>query len=125
LFSACAWLYVRGFCIVYAVELHQIFVFNRPVFDYDKTITRGCNPSLRLLGDQLIIKSVPMEETWITTDEAIKLSGYNPIYLRTILREGRIEGRKFGRVWQVNKASLLKYIEKAQKSEDGRYGSKP
>ena len=65
-----------------------------------------------------------MEETWITTNEATKISGYHPIYMRVLVREGKVEGRKFGHVWQINKASLIKYIETAQDTDDGRYGSK-
>lgn len=65
-----------------------------------------------------------MDESWITTEEAVKISGYHPIYLRVLLRESKVMGKKFGRVWQVHKPSLLKYIENAKKSDDKRYGAK-
>lgn len=65
-----------------------------------------------------------MADDWITTHEAVEISNYHPIYLRTLLREQRIRSRKFGRTWQVSKSSLLDYIEKAQKSSDKRFGAK-
>ena len=63
-----------------------------------------------------------MTEEWITTSEACKISGYHPYYLRELLREGKIEGKKFGTIWQVNRTSLLAYIMDADKSQDGRRG---
>ena len=65
-----------------------------------------------------------MSDDWITTQEAIELSGYHPIYMRVLLREKKVKGKKFGRTWQVNKRSLLEYIENAQNSTDNRYGAK-
>ena len=65
-----------------------------------------------------------MDDTWITTSEATELSGYHPIHLRRLLRQGKIEGRKFGSVWQVRKASLLTYLEEAANSDDKRLGPK-
>ncbi len=65
-----------------------------------------------------------MDDTWITTEEAVKISGYHPIYLRTLLRDAKIDGRKFGRTWQVNKPSLLNYLQAAQAAADKRHGPK-
>ncbi len=53
-----------------------------------------------------------MADDWITTNEAADLSGYHPDYIRKLLQSGRLNGRKFGPVWQVNKAELLVYIER-------------
>ena len=65
-----------------------------------------------------------MAEEWITTKEASQRSGYNPEYLRRLVRKGKIDGRKFGTIWQVNLASLKCYIVKAAKSSDHRMGPK-
>ena len=65
-----------------------------------------------------------MVEDWLTTAEAVALSGYNLGHLRRLLREGKIEGRKFGTIWQVSRKSLLIYTQKALKSADKRRGSK-
>lgn len=64
------------------------------------------------------------ESEWITTREAAKLSGYHPVYLRELIRDGRIRGQKFGIVWQVNRQSLLAYLQEAEKSTDKRRGPK-
>jgi len=61
---------------------------------------------------------------WITTAEAARLSGYNPIYLRGLIRDGKVKAHKFGIVWQVDRASLLAYIRAAEKSGDKRRGAK-
>ena len=65
-----------------------------------------------------------MAEDWITTTEAAELSGYHPEHLRELIRTAKIEGRKFGIVWQVSKQSLLAYLKAAEKSEDKRQGPK-
>ena len=65
---------------------------------------------------------MPIE--WITTAEAAELSGYHPEHLRELMREGKIEARKFGIVWQVSKQSLLNYLKVAEQSRDARHGPK-
>ena len=65
-----------------------------------------------------------MSVEWLTTKEAIELSGYHPVYLRELIRDGKIVGQKFGIVWQVSKQSLTAYLEEAQQSKDKRRGPK-
>jgi excisionase family DNA binding protein len=65
-----------------------------------------------------------MIEEWLTTDQAADFSGYHVIHLRRLIRAKKIKGRKFGPVWQVNKASLNEYIRAANKSGDKRRGPK-
>ena len=48
---------------------------------------------------------------WITTEEAAKISGYHLDHLRRLIRSGRIFGRKFGPVWQVDRDSLIRYLK--------------
>jgi len=52
-----------------------------------------------------------MEDEWITTREAANLTGYNAEHLRRLARAGKVQARKFGVVWQVDRTSLLKYLE--------------
>ena len=61
---------------------------------------------------------------WLSVDEAAKLSGYHPEYIRRLIRNGEIEAKKFSIVWQVNKDSLEAYIEDAQKKDDKRFTPK-
>ena len=51
-----------------------------------------------------------MAEDWITTQEASELSGYRSDYLRALIRQGRIKGRKYFVIWQVERKSLLAYL---------------
>jgi len=52
---------------------------------------------------------------WITTSEAAELSGYHPVTLRKLLLSGKVKGQKWGREWQVSRASLLAYIRRVEK----------
>jgi excisionase family DNA binding protein len=61
---------------------------------------------------------------WLTVQEAAKISSYRADHLRELIRNGKIEARKFGPVWAVNRQSLLAYISTALKSEDKRHGPK-
>jgi excisionase family DNA binding protein len=65
-----------------------------------------------------------MATDWITTTEAAQLSGYHPEHIRRLVRSGDVEARKFGIVWQVNKTSLLAFVNAAAKSSDKRRGAK-
>ena len=70
------------------------------------------------------VEFLPMFDDWITTEEAVSLSGYNMLHLRRLIREGKVQGQKFGRTWMVDKNSLLDYLEKAKQSDDKRWGPK-
>ena len=65
-----------------------------------------------------------MSEVWITTTEAAEISGYHPEYVRRLVRNDRIRARKFGVIWQVDRRSLRKYINKGKETGDRRYGAK-
>jgi hypothetical protein len=56
---------------------------------------------------------MPVSE-WITTAEAVRISGYSGYHLRELLNTGRVKARKFGTVWQVNRSSLVAYTKAAQ-----------
>jgi excisionase family DNA binding protein len=53
---------------------------------------------------------------WITTAEAAKISGYHAEHIRKLIKSDRVKARKFGQVWQVDRASLLAYVRKSEKS---------
>jgi excisionase family DNA binding protein len=46
------------------------------------------------------------KDDWITTAEAVTLSGYHVDHLRELAREGKIKAQKWGREWQISRASL-------------------
>ena len=61
---------------------------------------------------------------WLTVTEAAALSKYHPERLRELIREGKIEARKFGPAWAVKRDSLQAYLEGMQKVGEKR-GKKP
>ena len=61
---------------------------------------------------------------WITTKQAAELSGYNAEYIRDLIRKGKIRSQKWGRDWQISRASLLAYMRAADTSSDKRRGAK-
>jgi hypothetical protein len=63
-------------------------------------------------------------EDWLTTYEAANVSGYNPDYIRQLIRSKKVVGRKWGPSWQVNRRSLLAYQSQTEKLGDKR-GAKP
>ena len=65
-----------------------------------------------------------MAEDWITTSDAAEISGYHPEHIRRLIREEKVAARKFGIVWQVNRKSIINYLQKAEKSSDRRWGPK-
>jgi excisionase family DNA binding protein len=62
---------------------------------------------------------------WITTTEAIRLTGYNAEYIRRLVRSKKIEAQKFGTLWQIDRKSLLSYLRTSRRSADKRRGPKP
>jgi len=52
---------------------------------------------------------------WITTAEAAQISGYHVKYIPLLIRNGKVVARKFGDIWQVDRASLLAYVRKVEK----------
>ena len=64
---------------------------------------------------------------WIDTEEASQLSGYNVVYLRTLLKDKKIASKKRGGAYWVDKQALLDYVAAADETGDRRHGgrSKP
>ncbi len=65
-----------------------------------------------------------MAEDWITTREAVKLSGYHLDHIRRLIRAGEVKGRKIVIVWLVSRLSLMAYLRK-QEHRGERRGRKP
>jgi excisionase family DNA binding protein len=63
-------------------------------------------------------------DEWLSVNDAAKLSGYHPEYIRRLIRDGEIEARKFSIVWQVRRESLVAYIENANSQSDKRFTPK-
>ncbi len=52
--------------------------------------------------------------------EAAVISGYHPKHLGRLIRAGKIKAQKWGRDWQISRASLLAYLHKAEKLGEKR-----
>jgi excisionase family DNA binding protein len=61
---------------------------------------------------------------WITTAEAAELSGYDREYIRRLVRHKKVQARKFGTIWQIDRDSLLAYLQDSFHSTDERRGPK-
>lgn len=66
-----------------------------------------------------------MTDDWITSAEAVKMSGYHVNHIRRLIREGDIVAQKFGPVWQISKKSFTHYLQRALEADDKRWGPKP
>lgn len=55
---------------------------------------------------------------WIDTKEAAEVTGYSAVYVRLLARNGRVEARKVGRDWLIERTSLLAF-----KAEMDRLGN--
>ena len=63
-------------------------------------------------------------EDWLTTYEAVRISGYELDYIRKLVRAKKIIGRKWGQSWQVNRVSLDAFL-KSRESRGEKRGRKP
>lgn len=63
-------------------------------------------------------------EDWLTTYEAVHISGYELDYIRKLIRAQKITGRKWGQSWQVSRTSLLAFL-KSKKQQGQKRGRKP
>ena len=61
---------------------------------------------------------------WVSVHEASAISGFSELWIRQLLRENKIKGRKVVTVWQVDEVSLMRYLSLSEAAEDGRYGPK-
>ncbi len=57
-----------------------------------------------------------MPTDWITTAEAVSLSGYHVDHIRRLIKSGKVKGQKWGREWQVSRSSLMAYLHSVEKA---------
>lgn len=61
--------------------------------------------------------------TMVTVAEAVKESAYTHEHITWLVREGRIRGRKAGRVWLLELESLKAYEDKMIELGPTKHGS--
>jgi excisionase family DNA binding protein len=57
-------------------------------------------------------------DTYMTTKEAAEKLGYTTQHTRLLIRQGKLEGSKFGRDWMVVRESVEAYQPERRTSED-------
>ncbi|MGE5541397.1 MAG: hypothetical protein ACM3TU_03955, partial [Bacillota bacterium] len=60
---------------------------------------------------------LPLTKNFIPNKEASQLSGYNSDYIARLCREGKIEGKRIGRAWFVNRESLQRFIRQQEEKK--------
>lgn len=68
---------------------------------------------------------MPKDALWITTAEAVEISRLHVNSIRRLVQDGKILGRKFGTVWQINRRALNAYVKSGEKTGDARRGPHP
>ena len=53
----------------------------------------------------------------LTTKDAAELLGYTVQHVRRLIREGRLQGRRLGRDWIVDKESVDRYVASRENFE--------
>ena len=59
-------------------------------------------------------------EDWLTTYEAVQISGYELDYIRKLVRANKIAGRKWGQSWQVSRKSLEQFLKDRERQGEKR-----
>lgn len=59
---------------------------------------------------------------WISVDEAAKLAGYHPEYVRELLRTGMVRGQKWVNTWMVSREDLLRHRREHSNKTDEEAG---
>jgi excisionase family DNA binding protein len=60
----------------------------------------------------------------VSVQAAAEISGYSAQYLRRLLRAGKLAGVKLGQIWLIRLDTLEAYLDKAEQSQDLRFGAK-
>ena len=63
----------------------------------------------------MAIEAEQMKDRYINTQEAMELSGFSGRFIRLLLEQGRIKGRKPGRDWIIDRKSLEEYVASERK----------
>jgi hypothetical protein len=85
------------------------------------------NPSPKYIGETeknlARLHNGELDE-WITTAEAVQISGYHVEYIRQLAREGKFVAKKWTSDWMIDSESLLEYLQRID-AQGARRGPKP
>jgi excisionase family DNA binding protein len=57
-----------------------------------------------------------MPNGYISSKEAAEIAGVTTGYIRRLLLQGRLKGKKIGRDWRVNKKSIQEFVNSPRKT---------
>ncbi len=61
---------------------------------------------------------------WITTEDAVHISGYHPEYVRRLARQGKIGAVRKGRDWWIDRDALQEYLYDKDKLGNQKFSPK-
>lgn len=62
---------------------------------------------------------------YVTSEDAAEISGYHVNYIRRLLRQRKLKGRKFGNVWLIERESLQDYLRLVEELGSRKYRGTP
>lgn len=62
---------------------------------------------------------------YVTSEDAADISGYHVNYVRRLMRQGKLKGRKFGNVWFIERESLQEYLRIVQQLGGQKFQGTP
>ena len=63
----------------------------------------------------------PLFDGWVTIAQAAEIAGYSRAYVRQLANRGRIDARKVGRDWLVDRAGLEAYRQQMEALGPGKH----
>lgn len=62
---------------------------------------------------------------WVSVKEAADLAGYDPEYVRRLMRQGKVKASKLsgGREWMIERSSMQAYIKTMQSLGNEKYNA--
>ena len=61
-----------------------------------------------------------MNNDWISTEEAARISGYHPNHIRRLIKAGEIQARKWGSALMISRNSVSHYLRKMENRGEKR-----
>jgi len=69
-----------------------------------------------------MVSAPALLDQYLTVEEAVERSQFNPQYVRRLLRRGLVNGFRKGHSWLIETRSLEEYLKEGEESGDGRRG---
>ncbi len=64
-----------------------------------------------------------LSEEFITASQAAKLTGYNPDYFSSLIRDGKVRGKKMGKSWITTRKEVERFLKNIKKTPRSTWSS--